>query len=147
MDEPVESFYLDVAGEPDITRDVRKRNRMVGYVTAFLTVFTLGTTEIFASWYSTRMGGTPFESGLAFGVFGLVYMFSPVIGVRLSDNIGRKKTLLLSTGGYIVVIILFLLPFVFQRIRSRKSEINLTQLIIQRQGSFNRPLAVFPELG
>ena len=112
MDEPVESFYLDVAGEPDITRDVRKRNRMVGYVTAFLTVFTLGTTEIFASWYSTRMGGTPFESGLAFGVFGLVYMVSPLIGGRLSDNIGRKKTLLLSTGGYIVVIILFLLPFV-----------------------------------
>ncbi|MBY8996622.1 MAG: MFS transporter [Candidatus Thorarchaeota archaeon] len=112
MHDPVESFCLDIDGEPDLTSDIKKRNRMVGYVTAFLTVFTLGTTEIFASWYSTRMGGTPFESGLAFGIFGLVYMFSPAIGGRLSDNIGRKKTLFLSTGGYIVVILLFLLPYV-----------------------------------
>ncbi|MFW9786370.1 MAG: MFS transporter, partial [Candidatus Thorarchaeota archaeon] len=92
--------------------NIKKRNRMVGYITTFFTVFTLGTTEIFASWYSTRMGGTPLESGLAFGIFGLVYMFSPAIGGRLSDNIGRRRTLLLSTGGYIVVILLYLLPFV-----------------------------------
>ena len=107
-----ESFCLDVAGEPDLTPEIKKRNRMIGYVTIFLTVFTLGTTEIFASWYSTQMGGTPLEAGLAFGIFGLVYMFSPTIGGRLSDTRGRKKTLLLSTGGYIIVIILYLLPFV-----------------------------------
>lgn len=107
-----EPFCLDVDGEPDLTPDIKKRNRMIGYVAAFLTVFTLGTTEIFASWYSTQMGGTPLEAGLAFGVFGLVYMFSPAIGGRLSDRKGRKKTLLLSTGGYIIVIILFLLPYV-----------------------------------
>ena len=111
MQEP-EQFCLDVDGEPDLTPDIKKRNRMIGYVTAFLTVFTLGTTEIFASWYSTQMGGTPLEAGLAFGIFGLVYMFSPVIGGRLSDSKGRKKTLLLSTGGYIIVIVLFLLPYV-----------------------------------
>ncbi len=107
-----EPFCLDVDGEPDLTPDIKKRNRMIGYVAAFLTVFTLGTTEIFASWYSTQMGGTPLEAGLAFGVFGLVYIFSPTIGGRLSDRKGRKKTLLLSTGGYIIVIILFLLPYV-----------------------------------
>ncbi|MFX1606028.1 MAG: MFS transporter [Promethearchaeota archaeon] len=112
MHETEGSFCLDVAGEPDLTREIKKRNRMVGYITTFFTVFTLGTTEIFASWYSTRMGGTPLESGLAFGIFGLVYMFSPAIGGRLSDNIGRRRTLLLSTGGYIVVILLYLLPFV-----------------------------------
>jgi MFS family permease len=39
-------------------------------------------------------------------------MFSPAIGGRLSDRRGRKKTLVLSTGGYIIVIILYLLPFV-----------------------------------
>jgi MFS family permease len=111
MQEP-EQFCLDVDGEPDLTPDIKKRNRMIGYVTAFLTVFTLGTTEIFASWYSTQMGGTPLEAGLAFGIFGLVYMFSPAIGGRLSDSKGRKKTLLLSTGGYIIVIVLYLLPFV-----------------------------------
>ena len=107
-----EPFCLDVDGEPDLTSDIKKRNRMIGYVAAFLTVFTLGTTEIFASWYSTQMGGTPLEAGLAFGVFGLVYMVSPAIGGRLSDSKGRKKTLLLSTGGYIIVIVLFLLPYV-----------------------------------
>ncbi|MHA2395633.1 MAG: MFS transporter [Candidatus Thorarchaeota archaeon] len=107
-----ETFCLDVDGEPDLTPGIKKRNRMIGYVTAFLTVFTLGTTEIFASWYSTQMGGTPLEAGLAFGIFGLVYMFSPAIGGRLSDAKGRKKTLLLSTGGYIIVIVLYLLPFV-----------------------------------
>ncbi|MGD9397725.1 MAG: MFS transporter [Candidatus Thorarchaeota archaeon] len=112
MGESFEPFILDVDGTPDLTSNVKKRNRMIGYVTAFLTVFTLGTTEIFASWYSTRMGGTPLESGLAFGIFGLVYMFSPAIGGKLSDNIGRKKTLLISTGGYIAVILLYLLPFV-----------------------------------
>jgi MFS family permease len=112
MAKPVEQFCLDVEGTPDLTPEIRKRNRMVGYVAAFLTVFTLGTTEIFASWYSTQMGGTPLEAGLAFGIFGLVYMFSPTIGGRLSDIKGRKKTLLLSTGGYIIVIILYLLPFV-----------------------------------
>ena len=112
MAEPVEQFCLDVEGTPNLTPEIRKRNRMVGYVAAFLTVFTLGTTEIFASWYSTQMGGTPLEAGLAFGIFGLVYMFSPTIGGRLSDTKGRKKTLLLSTGGYIIVIVLYLLPFV-----------------------------------
>ena len=50
-----EPFCLDVAGEPDLTPAIKKRNRQIGYVTAFLTVFTLGTTEIFASWYSTQM--------------------------------------------------------------------------------------------
>ncbi|KXH73241.1 MAG: hypothetical protein AM326_00400 [Candidatus Thorarchaeota archaeon SMTZ-45] len=112
MHEPCEPFCLDIEGEPDLPPDTKKRNRMVGYVTSFLTVFTLGTTEIFASWYSTRMGGTPLESGLAFGIFGLVYMFSPAIGGRLSDEYGRKKTLLSATGGYIAVILLYLLPFV-----------------------------------
>ena len=112
MSEQGERFCFDKPGSPDLTQEVKKRNRIVGYIVTFLTVFTLGTTEIFASWYSTRMGGTPLESGLAFGIFGLVYMFSPAIGGRLSDDIGRKKTLLLSTGGYIIVILLYLLPFV-----------------------------------
>ena len=112
MNETIEPFVLDVDGTPDLTPDIKKKNRMIGYVTIFFTVFTLGTTEIFASWYSTQMGGTPLEAGLAFGIFGLVYMFSPAIGGRLSDRRGRKKTLLLSTGGYIIVIILYLLPFV-----------------------------------
>ncbi|MGD9382187.1 MAG: MFS transporter [Candidatus Thorarchaeota archaeon] len=110
MHEPCEPFCLDVDGEPDLTPEIRKKNRVVGYFTAFLVVFVLGTTEIFASWYVFRLGGTPLESGIAFGVFGFVYMFSPAIGGRLSDRVGRKKTLLVSTGAYIGVILLYLLP-------------------------------------
>jgi len=106
-----DAFCLDSDESVILKSEDRKRNRMVGYVAAFLTVFTLGTTEIFASWYSTQMGGTPLEAGLAFGIFGLVYMFSPAIGGRLSDQIGRKKTLLWATAGYIGVLILYLLPF------------------------------------
>ncbi|MHA2140558.1 MAG: MFS transporter [Candidatus Thorarchaeota archaeon] len=112
MHEPCEPFCLDVDGEPDLSADIKKRNRLVGYITAFLVVFVLGTTEIFASWYVFRLGGTPLESGIAFGVFGFVYMFSPAIGGRLSDRVGRKKTLLVSTGAYIGVILLYLLPFI-----------------------------------
>ncbi len=112
MHEPCEPFCLDVDGEPDLIPEIRKKNRVVGYITAFLVVFVLGTTEIFASWYVFRLGGTPLESGIAFGVFGFVYMFSPAIGGRLSDRVGRKKTLLVSTGAYIGVILLYLLPFI-----------------------------------
>ncbi|MFW9801993.1 MAG: MFS transporter [Candidatus Thorarchaeota archaeon] len=112
MHEPCEPFCLDVDGEPDLTPEIRKKNRVVGYITTFLVVFVLGTTEIFASWYVFRLGGTPLESGIAFGVFGFVYMFSPAIGGRLSDRVGRKKTLLVSTAAYIGVIILYLFPFI-----------------------------------
>jgi DHA1 family multidrug resistance protein-like MFS transporter len=111
MADSIEEFCFDTDENVDLTPEDRKRNRMVGYVAAFLTVFTLGTTEIFASWYSTQMGGTPFEAGLAFGIFGLVYMFSPAFGGKLSDQIGRRKTLLGATMGYIGVLVLYLLPF------------------------------------
>lgn len=110
MHEPCEPFCLDVDGEPDLTPEIRRKNRVVGYIATFLVVFVLGTTEIFASWYVFRLGGTPLESGIAFGIFGFVYMFSPAIGGRLSDRVGRKKTLLVSTAAYIGVILLYLLP-------------------------------------
>jgi DHA1 family multidrug resistance protein-like MFS transporter len=110
--EHYEPFCLDEVGEPDLTVDVKKRNRMVGYVTAFLVVYTLGTTEIFASWYAGILGGTTLESGLAFGAFGFVYMFSPIIGGKLSDRIGRKKTLFIATAAYIGVLALYILPFI-----------------------------------
>ncbi|MFX1331180.1 MAG: MFS transporter [Promethearchaeota archaeon] len=112
MHEPCEPFCLDVDGEPDLTPEIRRKNRVVGYITTFLVVFVLGTTEIFASWYVNRLGGTLVESGIAFGMFGFVYMFSPAIGGRVSDRIGRKKTLLVSSGAYIGVILLYLLPLI-----------------------------------
>ncbi len=108
--ESYEPFCLDIEGEPDLPDAAKKRNRIVGYIASFLTIFTLGTTEVFASWYAGILGGTSLESGLAMGMFGFMYMFSPIIGGRISDIIGRKKTLTISTAAYIVVISLYLLP-------------------------------------
>ena len=108
--ESYEPFCLDVEGEPDLPDATKKRNRMIGYIASFLVVFTLGTTEVFASWYAGILGGTSLESGLAMGMFGFMYMFSPIIGGHISDRIGRKKTLTISTAAYIVVISFYLLP-------------------------------------
>lgn len=108
--ESYEPFCLDVEGEPDLPDATKKRNRIVGYIASFLVVFTLGTTEVFASWYAGILGGTSLESGLAMGMFGFMYIFSPIIGGRISDKIGRKKTLTISTAAYVVVISFYLLP-------------------------------------
>ena len=108
--ESYEPFCLDVEGEPDLPDATKKRNRIIGYIVSFLVVFTLGTTEVFASWYAGILGGTSFESGLAMGMFGFMYMFSPIIGGRISDKIGRKKTLTISTAAYVIVISFYLLP-------------------------------------
>ncbi len=108
--ESYEPFCLDVEGEPDLPDTTKKRNRIIGYIASFLVVFTLGTTEVFASWYAGILGGTSLESGLAMGMFGFMYMFSPIIGGRISDRIGRKKTLTISTAAYLVVISFYLLP-------------------------------------
>ena len=108
--ESYEPFCLDIEGEPDLPDAAKKKNRIVGYIASFLAIFTLGTTEVFASWYAGILGGTSLESGLAMGMFGFMYMFSPIIGGRISDRIGRKKTLTISTAAYIVVISLYLLP-------------------------------------
>jgi len=108
--ESYEPFCLDVEGEPDLPDAAKKRNRIIGYIASFLVVFTLGTTEVFASWYAGILGGTSLESGLAMGIFGFMYMFSPIIGGRISDRLGRKKTLTISTAAYLVVISFYLLP-------------------------------------
>jgi MFS family permease len=103
-----EMFCLDEEGEPDLPQMAKKRNRLVGYLISFLVTITLGTTEIFASWYSgTLPGSTGFLAGFAMGSFGLVYMISPSIGGKVSDRIGRKTSLLIATAAYIMVLVLY----------------------------------------
>jgi MFS family permease len=108
LDSTPEMFCLDVEGEPDLPQIAKKRNRLVGYLITFLVTLTLGTTEIFASWYSgTLPGGTGFLAGFAMGSFGLVYMFSPTLGGKVSDRIGRKTALFFATAAYIAVLVLY----------------------------------------
>ncbi|MFW9956608.1 MAG: MFS transporter [Candidatus Odinarchaeota archaeon] len=104
-----EMFCLDEEGEPDLPQIAKKRNRLVGYLITFLVTLTLGTTEIFASWYisSEDLGGSGFLAGFAMGSFGLVYMVSPSIGGKISDRIGRKKSLFIATVAYIAVLVLY----------------------------------------
>ncbi|MHA1908362.1 MAG: MFS transporter, partial [Candidatus Thorarchaeota archaeon] len=90
----------------------KKRARIVGYVLTFLATFSLGTTEIFAPWYAGILGASPYEMGWAMGSFGIVYMISPIIGGKLSDRIGRKNSLLISTISYILILLLYPQPFI-----------------------------------
>ena len=107
ISETTEMFCLDIEGEPDLPSIAKKKNRLIGYVITFLVTLTLGTTEIFASWYTGELGGSGLLAGLAMGSFGLVYMISPSIGGKISDRIGRKTSLLIATVAYIAVLILY----------------------------------------
>ena len=112
MHQTREPFCLDSdSSESDIPFASKRRNRLVGYLTTFLVTFTLGTTEIFAPWYADILGGSSFELGWTMGSFGVVYMFSPAIGGRFSDRVGRKRSLVIATVAYIGVIVLYLNPF------------------------------------
>jgi MFS family permease len=106
-EENTDIFCLDEEDEPSFPQIAKKRNRLVGYVITFLVTLTLGTTEIFASWYTGELGGTGFLAGLAMGSFGMVYMISPSIGGKISDKIGRKTSLSIATLAYIIVLILY----------------------------------------
>ena len=102
-----EQFSLDKEGTVDITDNVKRRNRLVGYVLTFFVTFTLGTTEIFAPWYAEILGGGATYAGWAMGSFGIVYMISPAIGGKISDRIGRKASIIISTTAYIGVLIIY----------------------------------------
>ncbi len=90
----------------------KKRARIVGYLLTFMATFSLGTSEIFAPWYAGILGASTFEMGWAMGSFGLVYMVSPILGGKISDRIGRKNSLLIATGSYIAILLLYPQPFI-----------------------------------
>lgn len=111
MTQPVEFFCLGDDEAVDLPSASKRRNRIIAYVSTFLVTFTLGTTEIFAPWYTGILGGSGFEIGWAMGSFGAVYMISPALGGRFSDRVGRKRSLMIATSAYVIVLILYLNPF------------------------------------
>ncbi|MEM4735202.1 MAG: MFS transporter [Candidatus Thorarchaeota archaeon] len=91
----------------------QKRNmRVVAYALTVLATFSLGVTEIFAPWYAGVLGASPWEMGWAMGSFGVVYMFSPAIGGKVSDRIGRRNALLVATTSYMTLLLIYPQPFV-----------------------------------
>ena len=95
-----------------LSEPMKRHIRIVGYLVTLLGTFSLGITEIFASWYAGILGATPYEMGWAMGSFGIVYMISPALGGKVSDRIGRKNSLLIATGAYISVLLLYPQPFI-----------------------------------
>ncbi|MGM0687018.1 MAG: MFS transporter, partial [Promethearchaeati archaeon] len=97
----------------DMLSDSDKRQiRIVGYILTFMATFSLGVTEIFAPWYAGVLGATQFEIGWAMGSFGIVYMFSPIIGGKFSDRIGRQKSLVGAMLSYVAILAIYPLPFI-----------------------------------
>jgi len=95
-----------------LSDSAKKRIRIIAYLVTFLSTFSIGVTEIFASWYAGQLHATPYEMGWAMGSYGLVYMFSPAVGGKVSDRIGRRKSLLIAVMAYIAVLFLYPQPFI-----------------------------------
>lgn len=90
----------------------KKRIRLVAYLLTVLSTFSLGVTEIFAPWYAGILHASPWEMGWAMASFGIVYMFSPALGGKVSDRIGRKRSIAVATIAYICVLLIYPQPFV-----------------------------------
>ncbi len=90
----------------------KKRIRLVAYLLTVLSTFSLGITEIFAPWYAGVLHAGPWEMGWTMASFGIVYMFSPALGGKVSDRIGRKRSLAIATVAYISVLLIYPQPFV-----------------------------------
>jgi DHA1 family tetracycline resistance protein-like MFS transporter len=82
----------------------RSRGRLLSplpilFLTVFIDMVGFGIVVPVLPLYSERFGASPFTTGLLLAVYsGMGFIFSPVVGA-LSDRIGRRSILLLSTIG------------------------------------------------
>ena len=69
------------------------------FLTVFIDMVGFGIVVPVLPLYTERFGASPFTTGLLLAVYsGMGFIFSPVVGA-LSDRIGRRSILLLSTIG------------------------------------------------
>src|SRR6202048_441251 len=69
------------------------------FLTVFIDMVGFGIVVPVLPLYTERFGASPFTTGLLLAVYsGMGFIFSPVVG-PLSDRIGRRSILLLSTIG------------------------------------------------
>jgi len=82
----------------------RSRGRLLSplpilFLTVFIDMVGFGIVVPVLPLYTERFGASPFTTGLLLAVYsGMGFIFSPVVGA-LSDRIGRRSILLLSTIG------------------------------------------------
>jgi multidrug resistance protein len=69
------------------------------FLTVFIDMVGFGIVVPVLPLYTERFGASPFTTGMLLAVYsGMAFIFSPVVGI-LSDRIGRRSILLLSTIG------------------------------------------------
>ena len=69
------------------------------FLTVFIDMVGFGIVVPVLPLYTERFGASPFTTGLLLAVYsGMGFIFSPIVGT-LSDRIGRRSILLLSTIG------------------------------------------------
>jgi MFS transporter, DHA1 family, tetracycline resistance protein len=78
---------------------MRKPSVLVIFLTVFIDLIGFGIVVPMVPLYSRHMGASGFEIGAIFAAFSAMqFVFAPIWG-RLSDRIGRRPVLLMSTAG------------------------------------------------
>jgi MFS family permease len=89
----------------------RKPSVFVVFLTVFIDFIGFGIVMTMLPMYSRKFGASGLEIGLIFASYSAMqFIFSPIWG-RLSDRIGRRPVLLLSTAGACVSYVIFALAF------------------------------------
>jgi multidrug resistance protein len=77
--------------------------------TLFMTSFGFGVILPILPFYALAHGATPTDLGLLTATFaGMSLVFAPIMG-KLADRFGRKKILLIGTGGFVAGYLIFAL--------------------------------------
>lgn len=75
--------------------------------TLFMTSFGFGVILPILPFYALSHGATPADLGMLTAVFaGMSLIFSPIMG-KLADKFGRKKILMIGTGGFVIGYLVF----------------------------------------
>lgn len=87
----------------------RRPSILVIFFTAFLDFVGFGIIMQFLPLYSRDFGASYLTVGIIFSIYSAMqFIFSPILG-RLSDRVGRRPVLLLSTAGACVSYVVFAL--------------------------------------
>lgn len=75
--------------------------------TLFMTSFGFGVILPILPFYALAHGATPADLGMLTATFaGMSLIFSPIMG-KLADRFGRKKILMVGTGGFVIGYLVF----------------------------------------
>jgi MFS family permease len=77
------------------------------FFTLFMASFGFGVILPLLPFYALAHGAKPIELGMLTATFAFMsFMFGPIMG-KIADKIGRKKVLLVGTGGFVLSYLIF----------------------------------------